>query len=432
MKRTLLNLLIVLLILVTAGCARFPGRKGPELSGPTAVPSHPLISQQELTQKIVSLQQKLQENRISETDRPGAEALLEIYKLMENAFFPPTGETGCRQLIARIFLRLDRIEATFQPAGKAISPAERTAMDFFARQRKRILESYLSGDFRDVINRVFTLKEQLGASAITPDIKLILALSFANQGLFKEAIQTGEYAARELEQIPDLIILEAKIATWYSRLGKEDAAMLHYEKVNDLMDDRTALLNNLKQELQARPKKQDGKHLSLPEVLGMVENQLQAHAFDHARMLLLQKRQDGALSPSELATIDQALERVEKAKEASLGREKRALKEIRHLMEEENYEAALNMLEGLRSEGIQGDEITRLEHEAREKFISRERKKAAALFLRARAAASSLEKKEYLRRSHDILQHLLDKFPSSPSRDKILQNLESVDRELAK
>ena len=208
--------------------------------------------------------------------------------------------------------------------------------------------------------------------------------------------------------------------------------MLRFEKVSDLMDDRTTLLNNLKQELQVPLKPREEDHISLPRILGMVEEQLQAHAFDQAARLLLQKRQDTSLSPSDLDTIDRTLERVEKAKEAYSGRERKALEQVRDLMENEKYDEALSMLEELKSEKIQGDEVASLEREVRERYINHERKKAAALFLRARTAGSSLEKKEYLRQSHDILQHLLDKFPSSPSRDKILQNLESVDRELAK
>ena len=172
--------------------------------------------------------------------------------------------------------------------------------------------------------------------------------------------------------------------------------------------------------------------MPLPRILTMVEEKLQAHAFDQAKILLQQKRQDTALSPAERDTIDKALERVEKAKQASQGREEEALKQIRGLVEKERYDEALALLEDLKSEGIQDYQVTDLQQAATEGFISRERKRAAALFLRARTAGSSLEKKEYLRQSHDILQKLLDKFPSSPSRDKILQNLEMVDRELAK
>jgi tetratricopeptide (TPR) repeat protein len=420
----------VLLILMIAGCAQFSGQRAPVSMGPEPA-FRPLISQEELTEKIVSLQKRLQENSISEADRPGAKALLEIYKLLQDA--PPSmGETGYRQLIARLYLRLGRVETAFQTGGNEIESREKSTMDAFARKRDKIVSLYLSGDSQGVINGVLELKGEFGPSAMTPEISLIFACSLANQGLLKEAIDAGERAARALEQGPDLIILDSKMATWYSRLGQEDAAMLRFEKVSDLMDDRTTLLNNLKQELQVPLKPQEEDHISLPRILGMVEEQLQAHAFDQAARLLLQKRQDTSLSPSDLDTIDRTLERVEKAKEAYSGRERKALEQVRDLMENEKYDEALSMLEELKSEKIQGDEVASLEREVRERYINHERKKAAALFLRARTAGSSLEKKEYLRQSHDILQHLLDKFPSSPSRDKILQNLESVDRELAK
>jgi tetratricopeptide (TPR) repeat protein len=433
MRKSHTRLVVGTLILMTAGCAQFPSRRAPVSIGPEPA-VRPLISQEELTEKIVTLQKRLQENSISEADRPGAKALLEIYKLLQDAS-PSTGETGYRQLIARLYLRLGRVETAFQAGGNEVESHEKSTMDAFSWKRDKIVSLYLSGDSRGVINGVLALKGQFGPGAMTPEVSLVFACSLANQGLLKEAIEAGERAARELEQGPDLITLESKMATWYSRLGQEDAAMLRFEKVSDLMDDRTALLNNLKQDLQVRVKPQEPQeeeHISLPKVISMAEDQLQAHAFDQATRLLLQKRQDTTLSPSDLDTIDRTLERVEKAKEASLGREKKALEQIRDLMEKEKYDEALSMLEELKSEKMQGDEIASLELEAREGYINHERKKAAALFLRARTAGSSLEKKEYLRQSHDILQHLLDKFPSSPSRDKILQNLESVDRELAK
>jgi hypothetical protein len=430
MKATCLKFVIVFMLLA-AGCAQFPGERGPVFTD-QEVASRPLIDQEELTGKMVALQRKLQGNSISEEDRPGAEALLEIYKLLQGAAAPSTNETQYRRLIARIYLRLERVESAFQPAGARGPSGERSTLDLFSNKRHKILETYLSGDSRGVINQVLELKNRFGPGALTPGINLVFALSLANQGMFKEAIETGERTVRELEKGPDLIVLEGKIAAWYSRLGREDAAMLWYDKMNDLMDDRTALLNHLKEDFHTTTNQQEAQLMPLPRILTMVEEKLQAHAFDQAKILLQQKRQDTALSPAERDTIDHTLERVEKTKQASQGREKEALEKIRGLVENENYADALALLEGLKSEGIQDYQVTDLQRAATEGFISRERKRAAALFLRARTAGSSLEKKEYLRQSHDILQKLLDKFPSSPSRDKILQNLEMVDRELAK
>jgi len=258
MKANFFKLVIILLIALAAGCAQFPRSRVPVYTA-QAPPPRPLIDQRDLIQKILSLQQKLQENRISEEDRPGAEALLEIYKLLQGAPPPSTSETKYRFLVARIYLRLERIESAFQPPGEKGPSGERTTMDLFSRKRNKILETYLSGDSRGVINQVLELKNRFGPGALTPGINLVFALSLANQGLFKEAIETGERTARELEKGPDLIILEGKIAAWYSRLGQEDAAMLRYEKMNDLVDDRTALLNHLKQEFHATTNQQEAQ-----------------------------------------------------------------------------------------------------------------------------------------------------------------------------
>jgi len=423
--------LVLIVVFLAAGCAQFPGRKGPVYTGQAPAP-RPLIDREDLVRKMVALQQKLQENRISEEDRPGAEALLEVYKLLQDAPFPSPNDSPYSRLIARIYLRLERIESAFQSPRNLGPSGEKTVMEAYRKKRQRILETYLSGNSRGVINQVLSLKNRFGDGALTPGINLVFAVSLANQGLFKEAIETGEVLAKKLEKRPDLLILQGKLATWYSRLGKEDAAMLRYDKMNDLMDDRTALLNRLKEELHAPSKRQKAMHLPLPRVLKKVEENLRERAFDDAKTLLTQKREDPSLSVAEKDTIDKALVRVERAKQAFEGKEKDALEKVRRLLEKEQYDQALDLLKNLKSEGFEGYQVSELERRATEGFIRRRRKKAAALFLRARTAGSSLEKKEYLRQSRNILQQLLDKFPSSPSRDKILQNLDMVDREMGK
>ena len=432
MMRATVPKIILLLMVFAAGCTGFPGEKGPVYTSEAPITPRPLIDQEELIQKMVSLQKKLQENRISEEDRPGAEALLQIYRLLQDAASSSSTDFAYNRLLARIYLRLEPIESTFQPPGDTGPLGEKMSTDICKETRDKIFEAYLNGDSQGVINQVLELKKRFGSAAVTPGISLVFAFSLAKQGLFKEAVDIGENTARELEKMPDLLLLQGKIAAWYSRLGKENDALLHYDKMNDLLDDRTALLNRLGEELHALPTEQETMLMPLPRVLRKVDEKLQARAYEQAKLLLLQKRQDKTLSADEINTINKTLEQIEKEKMRSKNDENEAVKKVRQLVEQERFDEALKELAKLKTEGIEGYEVAELQRSATEGFINRERKKAAALFLRARTAGSSLEKKEYLRKSHEILQKLLDKFPASPSRDKILRNMDMIDKELSK
>ncbi len=431
MKATMPKI-VLLLMLFAAGCTGFPGERGPVYTSQAPITPRPLINQEKLVQKIVELQKKLQENRISEEDRPGAEALLQIYRLLQDAGSSSATDFSCNRLLARIYLRLEPIESTFQPPGDRSPLGQKITTDISKETRDKIFEAYLNGDSQGVINQVLELKKRFGSAAVTPGISLVFAFSLAQQGLFKEAVDIGENTARELEKRPDLLLLQGNIASWYSRLGKEDDALLHYDKMNDLLDDRTAFLNRLGEELHALRSEQETILMPLPRVLRKVDEKLQARAYEQAKLLLLQKRQDKTLSADERDTINTMLEQIEKEKMRSKNNENEAVKKVRQLVEQERFDEALTEIAKLKKKGIEEYQVADLQRSATEGFINRERKKAAALFLRARTAGSSLEKKEYLRKSHEILQQLLDKFPTSPSRDKILRNMDMIDKELNK
>jgi hypothetical protein len=454
MRGHLIRLLILLLIVLIAGCAQFAAKEEKVIPSPEPVSS--LISNgQDLDRKITSLQERIRDNKVPVKDQAGARELLGIYRLLKAASNRPMDNAGYRELINQVYERTSRLDSAFLPAqGKTSSP-DIYAVSLFSIKQRDIVDAYLSGDQRGVINKVLALEKTFGSDALTPQVGLLFALSLAHEGLLEEAVDVGERVARELEQRPGLITLETRIAQWYSRLGRDDAAMLRYERLTDVMDDKMAMLAGLKKELT----QSSGKRIQQPEnsttekskiVIGgtpngplqplmkQVEEHIQSHDFDGARALLIEKQKTG-LSASESETIDQALKSVAKSEDvflservASLSREKKAQENIRGLMEDEKYDEVVSEIERLKLEGIQSDELRNLELEATEKLINRDRERAAALFLKAKQAESIEEKKNYLNMSRVLLQKLLYKFPASPLQEKIKSNLDSVDEALGK
>jgi len=454
MKGHLIHFLIFLLTVWIAGCAQFAAQEREFIPHPEPI-SPLMMSTQDLDRKITSLQERIRDNKLSVKDQAGARELLGIYRLLKEASSRPMDNSGYRELINRVYERASRLDSAFQPVQEKSPSPDIYAVGLFSKKQRDIVDAYLSGDQKGVIDRVLALEKTFGPDALTPDVGLVFALSLAHEGLLEEAVDVGERVARELEQRPGLIMLETKIAQWYSRLGRDDEAMLRYERLTDVMDDKMAMLSSLKKELARSPAQSEGQsdqgaggkseitlggssNAAFQPLMKQVEECIQAHNFDGARELLIQKRQ-GALSPSDKETIDQALKSVARAEDvylgermASLSREKKAVKDIRGLVEDEKYEEAVSGVEKLKSEGIQSNELNTLELEATEKLINRDRKRAAGLFLRAKKTESLTEKKHYLNRSRDLLQQLLYKYPSSPLYENIKSNLESVDKALGK
>jgi hypothetical protein len=454
MKNHLIHLSIFLLSVWISGCTQFAAQKKEVIPGPEPV-SPLMINGQDLDRKIISLQERIRDNKVPVKDQAGARELLGIYRLLKEASNRPMDNTGYRELINRVYERASGLDSVFLSAQEKTPSPDIYVVALFSKMQRDIVDAYLSGDERGVINKVLALEKTFGPDALTPQVGLVFALSLAHEGLLEEAVDVGERVARELEQRPGLILLETRIAQWYARLGRDDEAMLRYERLTDVMDDNMAMVNGLKKELARSPAQSEGQpdqgaaeksevtisgssSAAFQPLMKQVEERIQAHDFTGARDLLIQKQQE-ALSPSDKETLDQALKSVAKAEDvflaekmASLSREKAALKRIRGLMEDEKYEEAVSGIEGLKSEGMQSAELKTLELEATEKLINQERKRAAGLFLKAKNAKDLSEKRRYLNMSRELLQNLLYKFPSSPLYENIKSNLESVNEALGK
>jgi len=144
-------------------------------------------------------------------------------------------------------------------------------------------------------------------------------------------------------------------------------------------------------------------------------------------------------SGAENEALEQAIKSVERAEEkyieekiASISMREENLALARKLLENEQLEEAISNLNDLEEQEEGSREIRELREQAIERLINRERNKAAKLYLAAKKSRDPAKKEEYLRSSYEILNALVDKYPSSPLNNKIKDHIEKVEEELEK
>jgi outer membrane protein assembly factor BamD (BamD/ComL family) len=154
--------------------------------------------------------------------------------------------------------------------------------------------------------------------------------------------------------------------------------------------------------------------------------------------LLVTKRED-AQSGDEIHKLEQAIASVERAEEkyieekiASLSMREETLESTRKLLDNEQLEEAISNLNALEAQEEDNLEIRELKEQAIERLINRERNRAAKLFLAARGTQDPVKKEEFLRSSYEILNELVDKYPSSPLNKKLKNHIAKVREELEK
>ena len=291
-------------------------------------------------------------------------------------------------------------------------------VSLFSIKRNKIMDSYLAGDFKGVINHCLELKLVFGPDALIPEIGLVFALSLGKQGMLKDAINIGEGIAREMEANPDIIHLRAKIAEWNLNLGQREKALHMYDKLTDNLDEREGILKGLTRKIAGttEPKppsdtRTDGQALSpMDELLLKVDDLVQKHAYDEARLLLIKHRirlEDGP----DVEVIDEVLkgieiveEQFEKEKRSKDSYIKESLETAKKLIEEESLDEAIAKIDELQDLRGPSSESMALRNQAIEKLINRERNRAAKLFLAAKKTQDRAKKEEYLCSSYTILK----------------------------
>ena len=416
--------------------------------------SGPLFPEDRLDKRIDFLKKTLDKETLPEKDRQIAANLLTTYRSAKKASSVELNEAEYRQLVHDLLNALERMDEHY------FSKVEMTwdyskAVSHFMKKRKEILDAHLSRDYRGVINHCLELQAAFGPDALTPEIGTLFALSLANEGMGEEAENIIEAIVPELDENLDPSRLHASIVALQLQLGQREKAgealkilteRLHeQENTLEALEKRIASASTETQEpletTPAQPRRDLHVKTQLPEstdqLLQRADKLVQERKFGEAWDLLVLNR-SAALSDAERLSIDQALKRLEAAQEeylektiSMLSKKKETLKMARHFLEEEKFEQAISNLDKL-SEGEEGLEVRELREQAIEGLINRERNRAARIFLNAKRTQDPVKKEEYLVTCYQILNSLIEKYPSSPLSEKIRSHIRKVSEEMEK
>ena len=406
-------------------------------------------------EKIAFFENIIKKKDISDIDRWIASNLLDTYKSIKEVSSNRFEESEYRRLIERLFESLCLLDENYFSDEQGQPRDYSAAISLFAKKRGGILNAYLSGDFKNVINRCLRLKALFGQDALTPEIAMLFALSLAKEGMVKDALNVGEVVENELELAPDLILLRTSMAELQLSRGNRERALSSYEKLTDTLDELKAIHDTLGRRISGAEKtspsikvlpSQVKPDSDLMDHRGWTANQVLQKAgrlaqdlrFSEARKLLLSRRK--AISSGPLVEVfDQALQSLDQAEEnyiegkvSGILKRKDTLKTARKLIDQEKFEEAISRIDALTSGQEESRELTKLRDQAIGNLINRERNRAAKIFLAAIKSQDPERKKEYLESSYEILNALFVKYPLSPLHDKLKSHLQRVTDELKK
>ena len=264
--------------------------------------------------------------------------------------------------------------------------------------------------------------------------------------MVQEALRVGTRISDELERMPGVVELRARMVEWQLALGDKKGAVQGYEKLVDDVNETEAFLKGAERQIsghglqKAPPPSPDltQEPASVQEVLDQVDALVEKKDFDAAKLLLLRlaiRLQGGA----EADRVDQAMKAVELAEEKAWEQERsdafqkrETLELAASLIEQEKYEEAIAKIDSVAWASELGPEAKQLQNLAVEKIVNRQRNEAAKLFLMARNTQDPVKKEGLLVSSYNILKNLVDQYPSSPMYQTINDNMKRIEEELAK
>ncbi|MBL7225706.1 MAG: hypothetical protein ISS59_06190 [Desulfobacteraceae bacterium] len=452
--KQLTTLLLIFVLVYASGCAVPPKREVPLAPKPDVrTQTAPLLSTHTIDEKISFLDGMLAKEDLSKEDRRIATDLLATYKLTKKLAPDRLTRKEYQRLIRSLFRSLTLMDERYFKEKKTTLDYSR-AVTLFVSKRDEIINLYLKGDFKAVIERSLELKEIFGPDALTTEIGLLFALSLAKDGKLEQAIEIGEGIASELDQLPDIIQLRSRIAQWQLKLGRKEKAVHTYEKLTDNQDERMALIQNLnwqisramkydKTDINGSPPPKPAPEVSvrqgdysIGQLLKEVSSLVRKHAYSEARILLLRERikieegPESEIIDRELARIEQREEEFEEQKRIRDAYLKQTHEAAKRLIEEEKFEEAVNKLDEIKDAQDFTAESAALKGRAVESHINQGRNRAAEIFLAAKKTKDPSKKKALLKSSYEILKALIDKYPSSPLNQKLKSHIAIVEKEI--
>jgi hypothetical protein len=459
-KRTTSLLAALAAAVLLGGCAPSVTSTRAPVGG-REVSSPPLpISNAELESKVARLAKRLEQTRMEEKEKQVAMELLNSYQIIGATLQPPMTEGDRQRVIRLLFESLTKLDEQYFQKGETGQLPVTRSYDQYSSLRKEILHDYLASDHEKVVNKCIGLQASFGEESLAPEVGILFSISLSKQGRLREAVAAGEKVLREIDRNPDRVNLRAYILEWQLAMGQERSAQESLKDLVQRVAEKEVLLRQVRQktgtsekiepptsapgevplpaaEMTAEEPATVGSG-SLAKSLDEAKELIQKKEYTKAKFILLQQRIRFPEGP-ETESIDQMMQAVEAA-EGEKGEEEPAARRAtvdteritiaKRLIEEENYDEALAKLNEIQQEGNSPADVTALKEVATEKLINRERNKAAKLFLMARSETDAGKKEELLSNSMNILKGLLEKYPTSPLKKKISENMTTIRDEM--
>lgn len=452
-------LLLIACLWTLAGCLPLSQRPAPSLETKKALLLP--VDESLVKERVRHLKELMERKDLTPSETHLFNNLLNTYQAMVHPPSVPAEREYYRTTIRRLFQFLSSLEDLYVSQRPSPGKEEASVIRVFSEKTHEVLDAYLSGNYKAVIDKCIDLKDTFGPYALTPEVGLVFALSLAEQGMVKDAIAIGEQIANRLQTRPDLVALRAHLVKWHLELGDKDGAVRNYEKLTDLLDEKRMAAQGLAvvigQRGPAKEKQgeQKGQAIApaepsvsesiqaagmppLEEFLAQIRQLMAERRFEFARDLI-KKRRHHTISQKELVRLEEALKEVDQQEDlflqqriSELSTQSKSLKEVEALIEKEHYEEALTKLDRIFAEHSENAEASLLRDKAIEGIINRERNKAAKLFLAAKNSLDPVKKERYLRSCLEILKALVDKYPSSSLILKVKDHIQKVTEELEK
>ncbi len=451
MKKTRIFLFIILTF--SAGCASITPEPPPLVHTPTEKEGTILnIEVSHVEERIQFLQNFIKNKDLSDSDRNTALALLRAYRLLKKSAPDPVTGKECDTLTQSLYRSMSLMENTyFEKIGKA--PVDENSFADFIQRKNEILDLYLDENYRGVIQRTLALRTSF-PGGLTPEIGIIFAISLAEDGMLDEAVEIGMEVAGKIERTQDVVQLRGDIIEWQLALGRPSQATQTLERISHTQDGRTAMINDLRNRIEQTPREPEQPFHSMFQTaegtdpqevqphMALLQEKVDAlaqnHEFAEARQLLLKEKAEMEEGP-ETEVIDRALKNIDEAEtayEENVMIKETYLKETyetaRRLYEKEDYKGAITTLETLGKTQELNAEAVDLKNRAIESLINRERNRAAEIFLEAKKTKDPQKKRDLLETSYNILQTLVEDYPQSPLKQKLISHINIVRKEIEK
>ena len=337
------------------------------------------------------------------------------------------------------------------------------------------------GDYPQMVESYENIIEIYGEDLIPAKIRLCYSNALFKTDQVNEAIEV----ARGLmdEGTFDPIEIRANLIDWYLNIEDREEALKSFEELSDELNRKKNIFlasrskmalpvhegppesvnilfnNNDIAEEDIRPIEDEAKHaaggggdlkkdgrdkkddlerieerkVSPDEGLNRAKNDLMnQRRFEEALGILTRLKED-IENPEKIREAEDALEalRLEQTKARDEEEEERFMT-AKKLMESERYEEAIEELNRLREGGRYCLESQEMIQMSIDEFATKKRREAANLFLMAKNTTDSMERKELLLRSFELLKEILRKYPKSSYSGKIAKNIEAVKEEILK